>query len=86
MEKEYGRVRYVLLKDNLRIVLDLCGLKQVDLAQKMGLSRQTVNDWLAGRSIPSSAQLVKICKVTGVNPFSIIGIREGGANNDSDNN
>lgn len=42
------------------------GWKQDDLADRMGVNRKTVGNWIAGRHWPSYADLVAIAQVTGV--------------------
>lgn len=55
---------------NFRITLEACRvnvkLKQQELADKLGVSRATVWNWENGKTSPTSVQLQKISKITGV--------------------
>ena len=39
----------------------------VKLAEKIGVSRQTVNDWIKGQ-VPKGNHLINLCKLFKVNP------------------
>lgn len=58
------------------------GLSQQEFADKLNVARQTVTRWEAGRSTPSSAQILNICNVFGLdaNEFLEGGIKPGDAN------
>ena len=58
------------------------GLSQQEFADKLNVARQTVTRWEAGRSTPSSAQILNICNVFGLdaNEFLEGGIKPGEAN------
>lgn len=42
------------------------GLSQEALAERCGVSRQAVTKWEKGRSLPTAANLVKLCRAVGV--------------------
>ncbi|EBE6296404.1 helix-turn-helix domain-containing protein [Salmonella enterica] len=46
-------------------LMDLTGWSQPLLAQKIGVSQQTVQQWVDGKSIPSPANLDKLTGLTG---------------------
>lgn len=52
------------------ITLEACRinakLKQQELADELGVSRTTICNWEKGRTSPTSVQLQKISKITGV--------------------
>lgn len=58
------------------------GLSQQEFVDKLNVARQTVTRWEAGRSTPSSAQILNICNVFGLdaNEFLEGGIKPGEAN------
>lgn len=51
------------LREKLIRLRDSSGLSQQEFAEKLNVSRQTVARWEAGKSVPSSAQIVNVCKV-----------------------
>lgn len=55
----------------LKLAVRGSGLTQSKLAEKIGLSRQSVNDWLNKRDIPDEL-LYKICEVINRNPKDFI--------------
>lgn len=52
------------------ITLEACRvnakLKQQELADKIGVSRTTICNWEKGKTSPTSVQLQKISKITGI--------------------
>lgn len=54
----YGFVFEFDLADRMRKSLRVSGLTVQDIAEDMGVSRNTVSSWINGRSIPSREQLV----------------------------
>lgn len=42
------------------------------LAKKIGVSRQTVHNWLDGTSKPKGDHLNKLCKIMGTDPASLL--------------
>ena len=51
-----------------------CGKSQVEIAQAIGVSKQCVSDYKAGKSLPSFDTLVKICKFLDVSSDYLLGI------------
>lgn len=51
------------LREKLIKLRDESGLSQQEFADKLNVSRQTIARWEAGKSVPSSAQIVNVCKV-----------------------
>lgn len=52
-------------------------LTQQDLAEKVGVSRQTINSIEAGKYVPSTVLALKISKVFGVALEAIFELEEG---------
>ena len=48
------------------------GLSQQEFADKLNIARQTVTRWEAGKSVPSSAQLLNICREFGIDANELI--------------
>ncbi|MDE1191282.1 MAG: helix-turn-helix transcriptional regulator [Arachidicoccus sp.] len=51
------------MKNNLRVERAILNISQADLAEKIGVSRQTINSIEAGRYVPSTVLALKIAKV-----------------------
>lgn len=54
--------------DRIRKARHLAGLDQIDLAKRLGCSRNTVARWEQGRITPKTATLLAVASITGVNP------------------
>ncbi len=64
----------------LDVLCDKRGIAKSELADRLGVSRQTVHKWVAG-SDPRGAQLLKLCGLLKVDPVElydreIVGVRE----------
>lgn len=53
------------MKNNLRVERAIKDITQEDLANKIGVSRQTINSIESGRYVPSTVLALKIAKVFG---------------------
>lgn len=55
---------------NFRITLKACrvnaGLRQTDLALKLGVCADTIKNWEKGETSPDSVQLQRISEITGI--------------------
>ncbi|HEU5292745.1 MAG TPA: helix-turn-helix transcriptional regulator [Cyclobacteriaceae bacterium] len=51
------------MKNNIRVQRAILNITQADLAQKIGVSRQTVNSIEVGKYIPSTLLAMKLAKV-----------------------
>ena len=52
-------------KNNIKVQRAIAGLTQADLAEKTGVSRQTVNAIEKGKFVPSTVLALKMCSVFG---------------------
>ena len=52
-------------RDNLQHLRDLQDMSQADLAQRIGVSRQSVAKWEAEKSYPEMDKLIRICDLFG---------------------
>lgn len=48
------------------------GLTQAELAKKMGVSRETVNDWENGHREMKTSHFIAFCKITGFDESDIL--------------
>lgn len=58
-------------KKNLAIYIKKSGITQVELAQKIGVGKGNVTNWLNGKSIPDLDVINKICAILNI-PISIM--------------
>lgn len=57
---------------NLTAVRGQMKLSQVELAQKMGVTQQTISSWEQGRSEPSATQLQELSRLAGISADRIL--------------
>lgn len=70
-EPEVAEVRHAL-SATLRERREACGMTQELVAQRLGVSRQAVSKWENGVSDPSTANLVALAELYGVDPTELI--------------
>ena len=63
IEKEYGPLTFARLLKSHREGEDL---SQVEMAKRLGISRQSLNDLESGRKIPSIRRAINIAKTIGL--------------------
>ena len=51
------------IADRIRYLRDKAGMKQIDLAKRLGISRSAVNSWEMSLSLPSVANIVELSKI-----------------------
>jgi putative transcriptional regulator len=51
------------MKNNIRVQRAILNITQADLAEKIGVSRQTINTIEAGKYVPSTVLALKLAKV-----------------------
>lgn len=51
------------MKNNVKVQRAIANLTQADLAEKIGVSRQTINAIEAGKYVPSTVLALKIAKL-----------------------
>lgn len=57
----------------LKIALTNCGYRPQDLADKSGVSKSSISQYISGRHAPSSISAKKMSKVLNVNPLWLMG-------------
>lgn len=61
------------LATSLKMIIKSKGIKQSFLAEKVGVSRQTISDIIAGRRIAYPAEIIKISLALGTTPNELLG-------------
>lgn len=62
------------------------GISQLELAEKLGVSRQAISRWETGASIPSTEKLISLSKLYSVSMAYIIGEEDAIQKNDNKSN
>jgi putative transcriptional regulator len=65
------------MKNNLRIQRANMNITQADLAERIQVSRQTINTIESGQYVPSTVLALKMAKVFGVPVSEIFSLEEG---------
>ena len=68
MEEEYASIT-----DRIFELINSRGITQRELSELTGISTSAISDWKHKGTIPSAANVKKICKALGVEPEQIIG-------------
>ena len=63
-------------KERFNDVLKNCGKSQVEIAAAIGVSKQCVSDYKAGKSVPSIETLYKICVLLDVSADYLMGLTD----------
>jgi len=64
------------MKNNNKVQRAIANLTQADLAEKIGVSRQTINAMELGKYVPSTVLALKIAKVFGKTVNEIFELEE----------
>ena len=51
------------IADRIKYLRDKAGMKQIDLAKRLGISRNAVNSWEMSLSLPSIANIIELAKI-----------------------
>jgi putative transcriptional regulator len=65
------------MKNNLRIQRAILNITQAELAEKIQVSRQTINTIESGKYVPSTVLALKMASVFGVPVGEIFSLEEG---------
>ena len=65
------------MKNNIRVERAIKNITQEDLANKIGVSRQTINAMEANKYVPSTVLALKIAKVFGKSVEDIFTLEKG---------
>lgn len=66
-----------LLKNTLKVQRAIKDMTQEDLAQKLGVSRQTINSIEKGRYVPSTLLALKLSAYFGISVNELFELEEG---------
>jgi putative transcriptional regulator len=64
------------MKNNIKIQRAVANITQAELAEKVGVSRQTINAMELGKYVPSTVLALKIAKVFGKTANEIFELEE----------
>lgn len=67
--------------DKIKALREAKGWTQADLARKLGITRNGVNSWEQGLSMPSPACLVDLARVLSVSTDYLLGVESGASVN-----
>jgi putative transcriptional regulator len=65
------------MKNNVRVERAIARITQQELADRVGVSRQTINAMEAGKYIPSTVLSLKVAEVFGKTVDEIFSLEEG---------
>lgn len=65
-----------MLNQRIRELRCACGWSQVELAKRLGLSKQTVSNWENDNIQPSIEMLMRLAKVFGVSTDYLLGLEQ----------
>lgn len=65
------------MKNNIKVQRAILNLTQQDLADKIGVSRQTINALEAGKYVPSTVLALKLSQLFGKSVNEIFDLEEG---------
>lgn len=65
------------MKNNIKVQRAILNLTQQDLAEKIGVSRQTINALEAGKYVPSTVLALKLSQLFGKSVNEIFDLEEG---------
>ena len=63
-----------MFSDRIKMLREASKLSQVQLAQKIGVTKQTVSNWENDNILPSVEMLVKVCEFFNVSTDYILGL------------
>lgn len=61
------------IRQNLLSAMEQADINQVQLAERLGISKGTVNNWVRGNNSPDVDMVPKICKVLGISILDLYG-------------
>ena len=67
-------MKYVTTAARLRAALDEKGLRSQDLANKTGIGKSSISQWINGRNKPSYQSAVKMARVLACDPYWLMGL------------
>lgn len=68
-----GEIRKVI-GDNIKKICEMKGIRQIDIAEFMGISQGSVSNWMKGINSIDIENLAKLCEFLGVSLNQIYGV------------
>lgn len=65
------------MKNNIRMFRAVCRMTQGELAERVGVSRQTINAMESARYVPSTVLALKVARVFSVSVEQVFTLEEG---------
>ncbi len=69
-------ISIVQIQERLSKELKSCGLTQKEIAQKIGVSQQTISHYIKGDKMPSLDTLANLCVALDLDPAEILGVKK----------
>ena len=57
---------FIIMKNNLNLIIKEKGIKKKYLAKKLGITSQTMSNWLSGYSMPNLLMAKRLSEMLGV--------------------
>ena len=64
------------IADRIKYLRDKAGIKQVELAKRLGISRSAVNSWEMSLSVPSVANIIEMTQIFHVSTDYLLGLSD----------
>lgn len=65
-----------MLNQRIRELRTACNMSQVDLARRLGVTKQSVSNWENDNILPSIEMLIRIARVFSVSTDYLLGLNE----------
>lgn len=62
------------IRKNLITAIKTSGLAQIEIAQKLGVTHQTVSDYVTGKAMPALDTFANLCAILDVESDYILGL------------
>lgn len=67
--------------ERMFLIMKEKNIKSSELADHLGISPSVVSSWKTRKTNPPSEYLLRICEITGVSPYFLLGGKENNQNN-----
>ena len=71
--REYAHIKF---KERFNQIIKTCGKTQVEIARAINVSKQCVNDYKTGKSMPSVETLILMCEFLSVSADYLLGLSD----------
>ena len=66
----------MIFKERFNEILIMSGKTQVEIAKELNISKQCINDYKTGKSVPSIQTLYALCKVLNISADYLLGLSD----------